>query len=231
LEPLILLLYLIISVLCISTLSILLFVLKRVNYIVSDYRDQKNIIGDVVSTFKIDIEKVDTKVNIINKAWADKKKTDLSQTLKMEVSDISKTITDISRAQGEYTEKYKQMLKQINELETRQGELGSKVETFKATSKDIMNLREANSVSAIPIRTEKAMSLTDTELQVLNILRDEGKKTPSQIRERINLTREHTSRLMRSLYSRGYIDRSTKRLPYTYWIKKEMEELMTRADT
>jgi len=63
------------------------------------------------------------------------------------------------------------------------------------------------------------------------LLVSEGEKTASKIRERIGLTREHTARLMKSLYSRGYIERRTDKMPYVYRLKDEMKDILTHQNT
>jgi predicted HTH transcriptional regulator len=79
----------------------------------------------------------------------------------------------------------------------------------------------------IPIKGDKAfISLTDTEVKILKYIQKEGKKTSIEIKNAINLTREHTARLMKKLYIQGYLERRTNKLPYTYELKKEMINLM-----
>jgi DNA-binding transcriptional ArsR family regulator len=82
-------------------------------------------------------------------------------------------------------------------------------------------------VPSISLRKEGALaSLTDTEVQILQLLANQGERTAVQIRSEIKLTREHTARLMKKLYISGYVERRTDRTPYTYRLKKEMEALL-----
>ena len=84
---------------------------------------------------------------------------------------------------------------------------------------------------AIPLKREKALApLTPTELRVLEILSTEGDKTVREIKNRIGLTREHTGRLMKSLYDKGYVERRTDKIPYVYRIKKEMENILSNQN-
>jgi uncharacterized membrane protein len=86
--------------------------------------------------------------------------------------------------------------------------------------------------AVIPIRREKAISqLTDTELSVLEMLASEGPKTAPEIKERVNLSREHTARLMKKLYEEGYLERETGNIPFRYSVKKEMEKLLRKTET
>ena len=83
----------------------------------------------------------------------------------------------------------------------------------------------------LPIRRDKAMAaLTDTEIHVLEFLTSSGPKTAPEIREKVQLSREHTSRLMKKLYEEGYLERETGKLPFTYSVKKEMKKLLGKPE-
>ena len=86
-------------------------------------------------------------------------------------------------------------------------------------------------MGVMPIKRDKAMAaLTDTEITVLEMLSKEGAKTAPEIKERVQLSREHTARLMKKLYEEGYLEREANKIPFRYSIKKEMEKLMQRAE-
>jgi len=83
----------------------------------------------------------------------------------------------------------------------------------------------------IPIKRDKALAaLTDTEIQVLEMLSKEGSKTAPEIKEHVQLSREHTARLMKKLYEDGYLEREANKLPFRYSIKKEMEALLQKVE-
>ncbi|MCW4043605.1 MAG: hypothetical protein NWE90_07780, partial [Candidatus Bathyarchaeota archaeon] len=63
------------------------------------------------------------------------------------------------------------------------------------------------------------------------ILALEGPKIAPQIKEKIELSREHTARLMKKLYEEGYLERDTNKIPFKYYIKKEMEKLLKKSET
>jgi DNA-binding MarR family transcriptional regulator len=85
--------------------------------------------------------------------------------------------------------------------------------------------------SAIPIKREKALDpLTETELTVLKLLASEGEKTAPNIKSRIMLSREHTARLMKKLYTDGYLERSANRIPFKYRLKEEMQKILGSPD-
>ncbi len=83
----------------------------------------------------------------------------------------------------------------------------------------------------LPIKRDKALAaLTETEVAVLEFLSAEGPKTAPEIKEKVQLSREHTARLMKRLYEEGYLERETAKLPFKYSVKKEMEKLLKKPE-
>ena len=81
----------------------------------------------------------------------------------------------------------------------------------------------------IPLKQEAVLDqLTQTELEVLTLIEEIGEGSVPEIRKRIEKTREHTARLLKKLYERGFIDRNTSRMPYRYYVRKEIKELIQR---
>jgi uncharacterized membrane protein len=77
----------------------------------------------------------------------------------------------------------------------------------------------------ISLQQEAVMEqLTDTELDVLSMIDEIGDASVPEIKSRIGKTREHTARLLKKLYERGFIDRNTSGMPYKYHIRKEIKE-------
>ena len=112
----------------------------------------------------------------------------------------------------------------ISFLEERVGSLGQEIESRKSV--EISELEESIE-SAIPIKRESVLSsLNETELKVLKFLAEEGKKTALQIRDKFNFSREHSARLLKKLYEKGYLERETSGKPFLYGIKKEMLNLL-----
>ncbi len=116
---------------------------------------------------------------------------------------------------------------QIQNIDNLNQELIKRIETIETKLTRLTELPEIQRDSVIPIRREKAMSaITETEIKVLELLTNEGGKTAPEIKNRINLSREHTARLMKKLYEKGYLERETGKIPYIYKIKKEMENIL-----
>ncbi len=62
------------------------------------------------------------------------------------------------------------------------------------------------------------------------MLSKEGPKTAPEIKERVQLSREHTARLMKKLYEEGYLEREADKIPFRYSIKREMEVLLRKVE-
>ena len=67
------------------------------------------------------------------------------------------------------------------------------------------------------VRTTIVGESTETERKVLRSL-EQGPKDSAQIRQNIGKSREHTARLMKSLFDRGLVVRNDKNKPYVYEI-------------
>jgi uncharacterized protein YoxC len=124
-------------------------------------------------------------------------------------------------------------LEEVKELSQRVEGIEESIDTMK---KDLSKLASQprilvssqNSVEApIPVQGDDILQeLTETELEVLKMIVDSNEGTVPEIKEQINKTREHTARLLKKLYDKGFIDRNTSNMPYRYSIRKEIKELI-----
>jgi len=208
------------NLLLLSLMSIILiiYIIKSLN-VSREYAQAKGIIEEVILSFRKDIEELRKRIEDFEKRFTHLELPDLKQ-IKIDLETIS---TKVSRLQESYLElnnKIEEMKANMNRTskENIQGE------RLKRERGQTMHLEPA-----FPLEKEKAItSLTPTELRVLEILSTEGDKTVREIRSRIGLTREHTGRLMKSLYDKGYVERRTDRIPYVYRIKEEMRRILSR---
>lgn len=95
-------------------------------------------------------------------------------------------------------------------------------------SKRPVSLIQAAPLDApIPLQQRDVLDqLTPTEFDVLTLIDEMGEGSVPEIREKIQKTREHTARLLKKLFDRGFIDRNTSRMPYRYHLRKEIVELV-----
>jgi DNA-binding MarR family transcriptional regulator len=73
-------------------------------------------------------------------------------------------------------------------------------------------------------------SLTPTEHETLEILRQEGPQAAPELGKRLRKSREHTSRLMKKLYLEGYVDRETNHAPFRYKVNDSLRLALERKD-
>ena len=124
-------------------------------------------------------------------------------------------------------------LEKVKELSDRVEVIEESIDTMR---KDLSKLASQprtivsaqSSVDApIPVQGDDILQgLTDTELEVLKMIVDFGEGTVPEIKEHIQKTREHTARLLKKLYDKGFIDRNTSGMPYRYSIRKEIRDLI-----
>ncbi len=115
-------------------------------------------------------------------------------------------------------------------------------ERFEGSEKAIEGMRkEIQALSERPVPLVRAVSmdapiplqqrdvldqLTPTEFVVLTLIDEMGEGSVPEIRENIQKTREHTARLLKKLFDKGFIDRNTRSMPYRYHLRKEIVELV-----
>ena len=122
-------------------------------------------------------------------------------------------------------------LEKVKELSNRVDNIESSIETMKkdlnklATQPRIIQPTQVD--APIPVQGNDILAgLTETELEVLKMIVDTGEGTVPEIKEIIGKTREHTARLLKKLYDKGFIDRNTSSMPYRYSIRKEIRDLI-----
>jgi DNA-binding CsgD family transcriptional regulator len=219
------------------TLYVFLFVSTALFVLIYFYRlrqESRNSFGtkkaldDIIISFNKDLESENEKIRELEKQ-EDKK-----------LSDLSKSVSNIeSRIQALET-KYDALQHVVEGAVTEHQEQKARLEPAPVyhpegyESYSIKNLissqKKDTNIPVMPpnpFGRENALGpLTNTELQILKLLANEGGKTSSDIKEKIKLTREHTARLMKKLYTQGYVERRTEKMPYIYQLKKEMEGLL-----
>ena len=125
----------------------------------------------------------------------------------------------------------------IKDIESTQENLKIKIVSFEeqiqkiASSPPEFRVEQTMPMPVMPIKRDKALaSLTNTEVAVLEMLSNEGPKTAPEIKDRVQLSREHTARLMKKLYEEGYVEREVGKIPFRYSVKTEMEKFLKKAE-
>ncbi|MFA5571977.1 MAG: MarR family transcriptional regulator [Crenarchaeota archaeon] len=125
----------------------------------------------------------------------------------------------------------------LQEVINNQESLKNRIDSFENQIQTLSGLSPQSEAEvdvilpSVLIKRDKALAtLTETEITVLEMLAREGAKTAPEIKERVHLSREHTSRLMKKIYEEGYVEREVGKIPFRYTIKKEMEVLLKKIE-
>lgn len=207
---------------------------KRITEAHASYLKAKSVIDDIILSFNRQLQRqedrVETsarKINVLSSH--DELFAEKLEGQKREIQALAGRIESLSALEKAVT--------RIDALESKFGEVTSMKDAVLGRIAEIEKLRlrqresETKIESAIPIRREKALEpLTETELTVLELLATEGEKTAPEIKDRIKLSREHTARLMKKLYERGYLERSANKIPFSYRLKEEMQRILKKPE-
>jgi len=207
----------ILNLIMLSAISIILviYVMKTLR-VSREYIKAKNIIEEIILSFNKDMDALKNKTDELD--------SNLQSLQIPEMDHVKSEIKSLSS-------KIKELQDQYSILEERISEIKTSIDKLSKMSQSVTDRNKPLPMETIfPLKKETIFSLTPTELRILEILATEGDKTVREIRNRIGLTREHTGRLMKNLYDKGYIERRTNRIPYVYRIKKEMKEFLAKKN-
>lgn len=207
---------------------------KRIRAATEHYGQAREVVSDIIISF--------------NRQFEGQEKM-LTESIH-EVSDLSRKYDENTRRLEDHGHQFEELKKnrkphpEIQRTIKRVDVIEDKVKQISALRTEIMQeiakmKKQHRSVerqdlkieSAIPIGRERALSpLTPTELVVLQLLASEGEKTAPRVREQIQLSREHTARLMKKLYEKGYVERRAGKMPFMYSLKEEMRKILSRTE-
>jgi DNA-binding Lrp family transcriptional regulator len=201
-----------------------------------EYDKAKTSLDDIVLSFNRQVEQVSK--GLESTLYRVEGLTSKSEGASRKADDAIKTVQSVDNRIGTFLEKGEQTLTSVGEVGKRVGaniasqeSLIARVSGLEEKVGQLSVLPEAGVEPVIPIRRDKALApLTVTEVSVLEMLVAEGAKTAPEIKQRVNLSREHTARLMKKLYESGYLERETNKIPFRYSVKKEMEKLLRKTE-
>ncbi len=223
------------SFLAVLTVVVAVFYGRRINEARREYVKAKSAVDDIVLSFNRQLHSQEERLGITAQ------KVDvLSSRNELLAEKVEMQKTDF-KGLTEKTEPLPSVmgnaLTRIDSVESKLNEFTSLKESLEQKIVELERRRfrpkepEARVESAIPIRRERALAqLTETELLVLEFLATEGEKTAPEIRERVKLSREHTARLMKKLYEKGYLERSSNKIPFMYRLKEEMQKFLKKPE-
>ena len=207
---------------------------RRVKRASRRYEEAKGVVDDVVLSFNRELRKQENRLNVV--AYETEEVASQSEETVRRVKEYEGQLMEIitkmkttSKGDRRISAQFEDVNKRIDDISTQQKTVMQKIEEVERDRHKLTVTPEAKIEAAIPIMRESALApLTRTELSVLEILATEGRKITSEIKERVELTREHTARLMKKLYTAGYLERDVHKIPYAYRIKEEMRRILRK---
>jgi len=202
-----------------------------------EYEKAKEVVEDIVLSFNRQLKRESEKVELV--AYRVEAVSSKSGKALKRMEDVEKRLLALEPKIGAELKGGEKMLTRLEEVDKKvrdviasQKATDARVSDLEEQAQQPSRIPEAKVEAVIPIRREKALApLTETELSVLEMLATEGPKTAPEIKDRIKLSREHTARLMKKLYEEGYLERDTRKIPFKYRIKKEMEKLLKKTES
>jgi hypothetical protein len=209
------------------------FYIRRISDANAKYNEARGVIDEIIISFNKQLDRQETKIEAVKKRTTVLSNRDVDfderlSKLRQELEGLiekrkSLPVLDSTMARMDALEK------KVKEADLSRNAILQKLSEIEAQG--FSQEPEVKIESAIPIKREKALApLTETELAVLEILATEGEKTAPQIKMSIKLSREHTARLMKKLYADGYLERSARKVPFTYRLKEEMRKILRKPE-
>jgi chromosome segregation ATPase len=202
-----------------------------------EYEKAREAVEDIVMSFNRELKREADRLELV--AYKVEGNTAKADTSLKRVDSIEKKIEPYESKLKAISENDAIILSKVAEVGSKTQELAAAQQTLKTKITEVEEqmqklsaVPEMGSEPVIPIRRDKAMAaLTDTEVTVLEMLSAEGSKTAPEIKDRVQLSREHTARLMKKLYEEGYLERETGKIPFRYSVKTEMKTFLKKAES
>ena len=190
-------------------------VYQRVVMAQTEYEDSKDAVRNISSGFTRQVKKMESELDRIEREA-------------LQAKYMANEAVNSGRGTGDATLK---SLEKLMELSNRVDNIESCIESMRGDFQKIAAqpriVHQIPVTAPIPVEGENILQqITGTELDVLKMIVDLGEGTVPDVKDVIGKTREHTARLLKKLYEKGYIDRNTSSMPYRYSIRKEIRELI-----
>jgi len=230
-------LLILVGILLAATVGAALEYYRQIRKAQGEYEKAKEAVEDVVLSFNRELKREADKLEIM--AFKVEGNASKADTGLKRVDIIEKKIGPLEAQVNAISENNATVSARLTDVDTKMRDIGASHENLKTEVtaleeqvQKFLTSPEVRSEPVIPIKRDKAMAaLTDTELAVLEMLSTEGSKTAPEVKEKVQLSREHTARLMKKLYEKGYLERETGKIPFKYSVKKEMEKLLKKTET
>ena len=220
------------SAVCV-VLSVLLFYILIVHYRrlkegSKEYSKAKTVLDEIVFSFSKDLRQQEGRTQDIalQIERLEHENRMVKERMDSEMAEVNTGLASLNEGQENLRTTCETLRRDVASLASRQSDIPRKLDELKPFGEAATPTHSAAELP-MPIRRERALApLTETEVRILELLTSQGEKTAPQIQRVVELSREHTARLMKGLYLQGYVERRTDRIPYSYRLKKEMSSLL-----
>jgi DNA-binding CsgD family transcriptional regulator len=226
-----------IGIILVATIGASVEYYRQIRKAQREYEKAKQAVEDIVLSFNRELKREANRLELIaykvegNTAKANTS-IKVADSVEKRIAPFESRLKAISEVDADILSKIAKVDKKMQNLEEVDQTLKTKIMEVEAQIQKLSIIPEIKSEPVIPIKRDKAMAaLTDTEITVLEMLSAEGSKTAPEIKERVQLSREHTARLMKKLYEKGYLERETGKIPFKYSVKKEMKKFLKKAES
>ena len=230
-------LLMLIGILLATTIGAAVEYYRQIRKAQKEYEKAREAVEDIVMSFNRELKREADRLELVAykvegstaKADTSLKRVDI---LEKKIAPIESKLIASPQNTASVLSKIADVDMKTRNIEAAQQTLKTKISEVEEQVQKLSAVPEIRSEPVIPIRRDKAMAaLTDTEVTVLEMLSAEGSKTAPEIKERVQLSREHTARLMKKLYEKGYLERETGKIPFRYSVKKEMKKFLKKAES
>ena len=205
------------SLLLVTTVASYIYY-KRIRQAQEEYEGSKDLVRVITNGFRREVDKITKSISGLREdAAAAQYAAGESLKASRDAVELVRMGAEESKGQSERLEEAERTIQQL------------RAEVEQLSQRPVVSVQPPSAAvqAPIPVQGDAVLDgLTPTELDVLALIEEMGEGTVPDIRERIGKTREHTARLLKKLYERGFIDRNTSSMPYRYYVRKEIRELI-----
>ena len=226
-----------IGILLAATIGASIEYYRQIRRAQKEYEKARRAVEDIVLSFNRELKREASRLELMaykvegNTAKANTS-LKMADIIEKKIAPFESKLKLISENDANILSKIAEVDGKTQNIEAANQTLKTKIAEVEEQIQKLSAIPEIKSEPVIPIRRDKAMgALTDTEIMVLEMLSAEGSKTAPEIKERVQLSREHTARLMKKLYEKGYLERETGKIPFRYNVKKEMKKFLKKAES
>ena len=226
-----------IGILLAATIGASIEYYRQIRRAQKEYEKARRAVEDIVLSFNRELKREASRLELMaykvegNTAKANTS-LKMADIIEKKIAPFESKLKLISENDANILSKIAEVDGKTQNIEAANQTLKTKIAEVEEQVQKLSAIPEIKSEPVIPIRRDKAMgALTDTEIMVLEMLSAEGSKTAPEIKERVQLSREHTARLMKKLYEKGYLERETGKIPFRYNVKKEMKKFLKKAES